>query len=358
MGRARRSGPGGSGEDLAYKSASKELPDSPALRGKARIRSIAESALEVRELPPGLGLIAVVLFFTLKTINFWSPETMTAVTSVASTIGTVAIGVTMLMISGEFDLSVGQNFAFTPIVWALLFVSDGINQWLSLAVALGLACIVGVINGIVTTLFGIPSFITTLGMFFVLEGLNNLLISGHQLLMFSPSSAMVLLGAQIGNTPFYMPLVWMFVIACSFWFVLTHLRYGNWTLATGGKAGPAKAMGIATRYVKCTNFVLSALLAGLAGCMQFSYLHTVTQGQGQNYELLAITATVLGGTSLFGGLGTIWGSVIGAFLLATIQIGLVLIGVPGSFYVTFIGVLLVIVVIANVRLGSFGGSQA
>jgi simple sugar transport system permease protein len=327
-------------------------------RGRARVKSIAESLLNVRELAPGLGLLFVVLFFTLQTENFWSSETMTAVSSVASTIAVVAVGVTILMISGEFDLSVGQNFAFTPIVWALLFVSDGINQWVSLIAALGLAGIVGIINGLVTTVFGIPSFIATLGMFFVLEGLNNLLISGHQLMMFQPSTAMWLLGAQIGNTPFYMPLVWMLVIAFIFWFVLTRLRYGNWTLATGGKVGPAKAMGVATVRVKRINFVLSALLAGLAGCMQFSYLHTVTQGQGQNYELLAITAAVLGGTSLFGGMGTIWGSVIGAYLLATIQIGLVLIGVPGSFYVTFIGVLLVIVVIANVRLGRFGGNQA
>jgi simple sugar transport system permease protein len=330
----------------------------PPLRGGARRRSLGEELLNVRELAPGLGLVAVALFFTIQTANFWSAETMTAISTVASTIAIVAIGVTMLMISGEFDLSVGQNFAFTPIIWALLFVTDGINQWLALLVALGLAGTVGVVNGLVTTIFGIPSFITTLGMFFVLEGLNNLLISGHQLIMFNPSSAMSLLGAQIGHTPFYMPLVWMFVIAGAFWLVLTRLRYGNWTLATGARVGPAKAMGVPTARIKRTNFVLSAVFAGLAGCMQFSYLHTVTQGQGQNYELLAITAAVLGGTSLFGGTGTIWGSVIGAFLLATIQIGLVLIGVPGSFYVTFIGIMLVIVVIANVRLGRFAGNQA
>jgi simple sugar transport system permease protein len=154
-----------------------------------------------------------------------------------------------------------------------------------------------------------------------------------------------------------MPLVWLFIIACAFWFVLTRLRYGNWTFATGGKVGPAKAMGVPTARVKRINFALSALFAGLAGCMQFAYIRGVTQGQGQNYELLAITAAVLGGTSLFGGSGTIWGSVIGAFLLATIEIGLVLIGVPGSFYVTFIGVMLVIVVIANVRIGRLGGNQ-
>jgi simple sugar transport system permease protein len=150
----------------------------------------------------------------------------------------------------------------------------------------------------------------------------------------------------------------MFLIAGVFWFLLTRLRYGNWTLATGGKIGPAKAMGVPTSRVKRINFVLSSLFAGLAGCMQFAYLRGVTQAQGQNYELLAITAAVLGGTSLFGGAGTIWGSVIGAFLLSTIQIGLVLIGVPGSFYVTFIGVMLVVVVIANVRLGRFGNYQA
>jgi simple sugar transport system permease protein len=328
------------------------------LRSSVHRKSFVETLLNVRELAPALGLLVVVLFFTSQTANFWSPQTMTAITTVASTIAIVAVGVTMLMISGEFDLSVGQNFAFTPIVWAILFVSNGVNEWLALVVALAVAGCVGVVNGLVTTIFGIPSFITTLGMFFVLQGLNNLLISGHQLIMFDPSLAMSALGGKIGDTPFYTPLVWMFVIGGVLWFVLTRLRYGNWTFATGGKVGPAKAMGVPTAKVKRTNFVLSAVLAGLAGCMQFAYIRGVTQGQGQNYELLAITAAVLGGTSLFGGTGTIWGSVIGAFLLATIQIGLVLIGVPGSFYVTFIGIMLVIVVIANVRLGRFGSNQA
>jgi simple sugar transport system permease protein len=333
-------------------------PAASSLPGKDQRGSLLEALLKVRELAPVLGLLGVVLFFTLQTPNFWSPQTMTAITTVASTIGIVAIGVTMLMICGEFDLSVGQNFAFTPIIWAILFVTNDMNEWLALAIALGCAAAVGITNGFVTTVFGIPSFITTLGMFFVLQGLNNLLISGHQLIMFEPSMAMSLLGARIGSTPFYMPLVWMFVIAVAFWFVLTRLRYGNWTFATGGKVGPARAMGVPTARVKRINFVLGSVFAGLAGCMQFAYLRGVTQAQGQNYELLAITAAVLGGTSLFGGTGTIWGSIIGAFLLSTIQIGLVLIGVPGSFYVTFIGVMLVIVVIANVRLGRFGGHAA
>jgi simple sugar transport system permease protein len=322
------------------------------------LRRVSAVFTRYRELGPAFGLLAVILFFTLQTSAFWSPQTMTAISTIASTVGIVSIGVTMLMISGEFDLSVGQNFAFTPIVWAILFVSNDMNEWVALAIALSFAVGVGLVNGFVTTVFRIPSFITTLGMFFVLQGLNNLLISGHQLIFFEPSLAMDALGAKIGGGPFYMPLLWMFAIAAVVSFVLTRTRYGNWTFATGGKAGPAKAMGVPTARVKRIAFVLASLLAGLAGCMQFAYLRGVTQAQGQNYELLAITAAVLGGTSLFGGTGTIWGSVIGALLLATIQIGLVLIGVPGSFYVTFIGIMLVIVVISNVRLGRFGTSQA
>jgi simple sugar transport system permease protein len=334
------------------------VPAAVSVRADAGLKRLGAAFGRTRELGPAFGLLAVVAFFTYQTPNFWSPQTMTAISTIASTVGIVAIGVTMLMISGEFDLSVGQNFAFTPIVWAILFVSNDMNEWLALVIALGLAIGVGIVNGLVTTVFRIPSFITTLGMFFVLQGINNLLISGHQLIYFQPSLAMDLLGAKIAGSSFYMPLLWMFAVAALVWFVLSRMRYGNWTFATGGKVGPAKAMGVPTARVKRLNFMLSAFLAGLAGCMQFAYLRGVTQAQGQNYELLAITAAVLGGTSLFGGTGTIWGSIIGAFLLATIQIGLVLIGVPGSFYVTFIGIMLVIVVISNVRLGRFGTSQA
>ncbi len=310
--------------------------------------------LRMRELGPAVGLIVVVSFFSILSGNLWSPNSLTAISSVASTVGIVSVGVTLLMISGEFDLSVGQLYAFTPIVWGILFVSNGLNEWVALAIALAAAVFVGGVNGWVTTYFRIPSFITTLGMLFVLQGLNNLLISGNQLTAFEDHPTMTVLGARLGDTPFYMPLIWMVGVALVAWFALTRTRYGNWVFATGGRAGPAKAMGVPIDRVKRTNFIFCSLLAGLAGCMQFAYLRGVTQAQGDKYELLAITAAVLGGTSLFGGVGTVVGSIIGAFLLASIAIGLVLIGAPGSFYVTFIGLMLVLVVIANVRLHRFG----
>jgi simple sugar transport system permease protein len=325
---------------------------SGAVRARQRL-------LRLREFGPAIGLVAVVgVFWLMAGSKVWSPQTLKAVSDISSLFAIVAIGITVLMISGEFDLSVGQNFAFTPIVWATLFVVNGWNEWLALVVALLAAASIGVVNGLVTTLFRIPSFIATLGMFFVLQGLNNLLISGHQLGAFEDHPSMTALGAKISGTPFSMPLVWMAVVAAVAWFAMGRLRFGNWTFATGGKVGPAKAMGVPTDRVKRINFIAASTLAGLAGCMQFAELRSVTQAQGDKYELFAITAAVIGGTSLFGGSGTIIGSVIGAFLLASIQIGLVLVGAPGSFYVTFIGLMLVLVVISNVRLGRFGGQSA
>jgi simple sugar transport system permease protein len=323
-----------------------------------RLRVEAERFTRIQEFGPVVGLLVTVAIFNVLSPHFWAANDLTAISTVASTVGIVAVGVTMLMISGEFDLSVGQLYAFAAIVWGTLFVTLHVNEWIALGAAMLVAAGVGLVNGWVTIRFRIPSFITTLGMYFVLQGLNNLLISGNQLTAFEDHPSMTLLGAEIGTTPFYMPLLWLGVAAAVAWVVLTRTRYGNWTFATGGKVGPARAMGVPVERVKRINFVVTSLLAGIAGCMQFSYLRGVTQAQGDKYELLAITAAVVGGTSLFGGSGTIIGTVIGAILLATIEIGLVLVGAPGSFYVTFIGLMLVVVVISNVRLRRFGTAQA
>ena len=307
-----------------------------------------------REFGPTVGLLAVILIVQVTTQKFFTAPSLTGLTTIAVTVAIVSIGVTLLMISGEFDLSVGQVYAFVPIVWATLFVSHKWNLWIALAAAIGAAIFVGLINGWVVTRFKIPSFIATLGMFFAIQGINNLLIGGNQLVAFDVDHPSIeMFGAKVGSTPFSAGVIWLVFITVVAWIALGRTRYGNWNFATGGGVGPAKAMGVPTVKVRKVNFVLCSVLAGLAGCIQFAYLRGVTQAQGDKYELFAITAAVLGGTSLFGGSGTVVGSVIGAFLLASIEIGLVLMGAPGSFYVTFIGIMLVLVVIMNIKLSRF-----
>jgi simple sugar transport system permease protein len=304
------------------------------------------------QLGPTLGLVLCVIAFGALSPHFLDPQSLTAISKGTSEVGIVAVAVTLLMIAGELDLSVGAVYACAPVLWVILFRYDGLLPILALAVALAAAAGVGLVNGLTTVRFGVPSIIATLGMFFALEGLNNLLIGGGDLVITDRDWLLSLLGQQLGNSPFFAALLWLLVIACVGGFLLTRTAFGNWAQATGGRAGVAQAMGVPVARVKFSIFVLTAVLAGFAGCLQTVYLRGVTAAQGQDLALLAITASVVGGTSIFGGSGSVIGAVLGALLVSVIHVGLIVIGAPGTFYVSFVGVFLVIVVIVNSRLSA------
>ncbi len=314
------------------------------------LRGVGRRFLAFRELGPLVGLVIMDVIFQLKSGVFFTASNLTGVTTIASSVGIVGIGVTFLMIAGEFDLSVGGMFAFAPIVMGKLIVDHGLNEWLAFFLCLAMAAAIGFANGLVTLRFGIPSFITTLGSLFILDGVNLILTGGQQVEYFGQSSLFPILGGQIGTGPVYASLVWLFFFAAVFWFVLQRTRYGNWTFAAGGRGGIARAVGVPVYRVKAINFCLAAVLAGFAGCTEFAYLGSVASGQGDKMELYAIVVAVVGGTSLFGVTGTIIGTVIGALILSSLETGLVLIGAPGSLYTSLIGTILIVAVIVNVRL--------
>lgn len=318
----------------------------------ARSTVLVRWALRRPELGPTLGLVLSVLVFSALSPHFFDPQSLTAISTGASEVGIVAVAVTLLMIAGELDVSVGAVYAFVPVLWVVLFKYDGFLPILALGVALAAALGIGLVNGLTTVRFGVPSIIATLGMFFALEGLNNLLIGGGDLVITDHDWLLDILGHQLGSTPFFAPLLWLLLITLLGSFLLTRTAYGNWAQASGGRLGVAQAMGVPVPRVKVSAFVLTAMLAGFAGCLQTVYLRSVTAAQGQDLALLAITACVVGGTSIFGGSGSVIGTVLGALLVSVIQVGLILIGAPGTFYVTFVGVFLVVVVILNSRLSA------
>jgi simple sugar transport system permease protein len=310
-------------------------------------------ALRKQELAPALGLLIAAAIFNARSSHLFDSQSLTAVSTAASTLGIVAVAVCLLMIAGEFDLSVGTVYAFIPIVWVILFKYNGVPILAALLLSLLVAVGIGLTNGVVAVRFRVPSFITTLGMFFALEGLNNLLVGGGDMVITEPdrgSAVVDALGQRLGGSPFYASLVWTVAVATLGWMVLTRTTYGNWTFAAGGRVGVARSLGVPVGGVKIASFALTALLAGFAGCLQTAYLGSVTSAQGQDLALLAITAIVVGGTSIHGGSGSVVGAVLGAVLVSLIQVGLILIGAPGTFYVTFIGLLLIAVVIGNSRL--------
>jgi simple sugar transport system permease protein len=317
-----------------------------------RLLQRAELLLHRREVGPLLGLGILVAVFGTMSNHLFSSQEINGTTSLTASIGTVAIGVAFLMISGEFDLSVGAVFAIAAVMFGKLLGDYNANPWLAFLAVLALGAGIGLVNGLITIRFGIPSFIVTLATLFVVQGVDLVITGGNTILYFGNSGLVSALGGTIPGTTIDNRVLWYVALTLAVWFVLERTPYGNWTAAAGGRAGVARSMGVPTALVKTVNFAVCSLLAALAGMMQFASYGAASANDGQDYNLLAIVAAVIGGTSLFGVTGTIIGTFIGALILGLLQSGLILVGVSGSWYTPMIGVILVLAVIVNVRLSN------
>ncbi|MDD3699858.1 MAG: ABC transporter permease [Atribacterota bacterium] len=297
----------------------------------------------LREISSLIMLLVVVLVFFAISPLFLSQENVAVILEIIPELGIVALGVTMLMISGEFDLSVGSVFAFCPIIMTM-FVVWGFPPLLSVIIALLMAMLLGALNGFITLFFGIPSFITTLGAMLIWRGTVLLITGGWP----PPFPAEMGTGILVGKLGFLRASIfWYGAIAVLLWFILERTDFGNWVFATGGNQVAARAMGVDTQKVKFVNFMLCSLLAGFAGLIQSFRLVTTLPSMGTGLEMDAIAATVIGGTALSGGVGTVIGTVIGAFLIRVIDNGLVIIRAPSYWFRVFIGIAIILAVILN-----------
>jgi simple sugar transport system permease protein len=295
------------------------------------------------------GLLIVMGIFALLSDKFFTADNMVGIFTMTSELGIIAIGVTFLMISGEFDLSVGSVFAEAPMLGALIG-NSGLPLMLGFAVGLIAAALIGLVNGLIVTRSGIPSFIVTLGAMMFYRGVLLAVSGGFQIMYFGDERYFLdLLGGRI---LFGMRAsgVWFIIVTIIFSIILKNTKYGNHVFAVGGNVGTAKAMGINTRQVKILNFVICSTMAGLAGFTMFGRFSSVDPTAGNLLELEAIAASVIGGTLLTGGYGSIVGAFIGAFLMGVMRSGLILAGAPSYWYKGFIGVVLVISVITNTKI--------
>ncbi|MCP4381480.1 MAG: ABC transporter permease [Hyphomicrobiales bacterium] len=263
--------------------------------------------------------------------------------------GLVAIGVTLLMICGEFDLSVGSVFALMPMVMAVL-LEGGTPFALAFVTGLAAAAAVGFVNGLVTIRFSIPSFITTLGMLFIARSLTVVISGGFPPLL-PTNLPNWLFTVFVGpGDLFRMSFVWFVGIAVLMTILLSQTNFGNWVRATGGFLPAASSMGIPTARVKMACFMICSMLAGFAGMIQVLRLGTPLPSIGEGMELQAVAAAVIGGTALTGGIGTILGGIIGATLIRVIDNGLVLSQVDANWFKFAIGFLTIFAVVANAWL--------
>ena len=264
-------------------------------------------------------------------------------------LGIMAIGVGILMISGEFDLSVGTLYTFCAIVTATMVKEYALSPYFAMLVGISVGVLAGLIHGNVVNRFSIPSFIVTLGAMLLWKG-STLLYHGAKSLRYKYESVSyeILLKGDVGviDASFF----WFIAVGVVFYFLLHPHKIGNHFFAVGGNAEAATAIGINPKRVKLIAFAIAGGCAALSGVVAMSRVGSVQPGGGLGLELEAIAACVIGGCALMGGRGSIIGIMLGTALIYTIQDLLLLLRAPGFYFDMFVGGLIVVAAITNVAL--------
>lgn len=293
---------------------------------------------------PEAGVVISVMllfaFFAIGTEGVWL-QSLPSVLRLTAQVGIVAIGQAILMTSGEIDLSVGSTFAITGVVFVTSMEALGVAP--AIVAALAFACLVGLLNAVLTVHFKVPSMIVTLGAMFVFRGITYLATQGHGISIPSDFRADPIVLAF--KTRFLYGLngsvVLLLLLTILFVWILARTRFGSHVQAVGGNAASALANGVSPAWIKTKAFVICSLLAGVSAVMVVCQEGSVYGTSGVKMELETIAAAVIGGCSMRGGLGSVWGPVLGVFMLASLKGGLVLMGAPTSWYIAFVGAILI-----------------
>jgi simple sugar transport system permease protein len=290
--------------------------------------------------------VALVVYFQSSNPAFLSQGNIRTLSQFAAATAIVAAGLVMVMILGEIDLSVGQAFAFAPIVMYIAYEQFFLVLPLAVVVGLLATAVIGLINGSIRVYFGVPSFVTTLGMFFLLGGLNVILTGGFP----KPGPEESWLKQAFGAGP-WSGILWCAAILLAMHLLLNYTRWGIHTFATGGNFVGAREAGIRVDRIRIGNFMLCSVLAGFAGVLEAMRIDSIDPlAGGADIMFLAISAAVIGGTPLAGGMGTIIGAFIGTLVLSVLRNGFTLQGVSAFTFNVILGIAVLVVMVLNINL--------
>ena len=293
--------------------------------------------------PLVLLVLELAVFWSLNP-SFLSPQNIGNTLAFTVELGLIALAMTLLMTSGEFDLSVGSVFGFSAVLMWTLFNSGVTSLEVAFLIAIAVSMFIGYVNGWFVTRLNIPSFLVTLGVLLVVRGTALYVTDGFPQRTWSTEGswlATALVGSYtFGGLRLYMSVVWFALAAIATHYVLTQTKAGNWIQASGGNPNAARARGVNVNRTKIALFMFSSAMAALAGIISSIRTSAANPNSGTGYELEVIAMVVIGGTVLTGGRGTIIGTVIGIFILRIMRNGIVMIGVPGLAYNIFIGAII------------------
>jgi simple sugar transport system permease protein len=330
----------------------------PAIRLDERLARVGLLArlFQRPEIGSLVGVVAVFVLFTVTASGFASLDGFARWSDEASNIGIMAVPVALLMIGGEFDLSAGVMSGSAGLLLAYLATHVGWNVWPAIAIVLLFGMTVGLLNGVIVTKTGLPSFIVTLGTFFSLEGLNLGLtqhVTGSVYFTSVDSASGFPAANRILGSSFWSPydfptrvLWWLGITVVATW-VLARTRVGNWIFAVGGDKVAARNVGVPVVRTKIALFMTTSTMAALLGTMVTLQLRSIQAGQGIGREFEYIIAAVVGGCLLTGGFGSAVGASIGALIMGMATIGIPFSGWNSNYRALFLGIILLLAVLLN-----------
>ncbi len=327
--------------------------------------TLSDTVVPVAAKPRGLGVgrlfkvegvpIAVVFALLVILFCFAAPRAFLGYRLYMSFMASVpppmiiALGLTLVAVAGEMDLSFPSVVAFSSYVFSVLYQTYDLT-WLAMAAALATGTILGLANGLIVTQLGIPSLIATLATLFLWGGLTTVVSNGISIGIpdIAGTSLQRVFVGRIGVFPVQM--LWAIATAVFVWFLLNRHRFGESLLFIGDSAKVARVVGIATEREKVKLFTLMGLLSAFAGILLTLETTSYFSSQGMGYLLVVVASVFIGGTSIFGGSGKVVGTVFGALIVAIIEAGLVASGIQGFWTQFFIGVVFIVSVTLNTAI--------
>jgi len=318
-----------------------------------RVGATLDAFLRWRE--ASIIVVAILLTFYFQAVNenFLTGANLETVSQFIAASAIIACGEVMLLICGEIDLSVGQVFALAPFL--MHFGTDaGLPLVAAILLALAACAVIGAINGFITVRLRVPSFVTTLGTLYMLNGFTLTLSHGSPV----ETGGSEAMANFLGALP-YAEILWAFAAVAVMHYVLRQTRWGLHTIATGGNLVGAAESGINVVRIKIGNFMLTSVLGGLTGILEAHRIGSIDPlAGGTTVMFLAVAAGVIGGTPLAGGSGTVFGALVGAIVLGVLRDGFTLQGINAYTFDMIIGAAILLAMISNIHLGRLRRSGA
>lgn len=291
-------------------------------------------------------LIALAVLLSVISPAFRDPQNLINILQQVTVNAILALGMTMVIFTGGIDLSVGSVVAFSGIVMGILVIDLGVNPWLAALIGIALGSVCGTINGLLISRFKLQPMIATLGMMSIARGAALTLAGGRTISGYPPGFTWLGNGT-IPDTTIPVQIVFMLLLYVIAYYFMRYRRFGRALYSVGGNEEATRLSGINVFKYKTLAYTVSGALAGIASVVLVAKLNSAQSIAGQDYELDAIASAVIGGASLLGGKGSIWGTLMGALIIGVIRNGLNLLNVSSYLQKLIIGFIILIAVLVD-----------